>query len=88
MRLSRFSVDQIMDILRQHDDGVPAAKLCRKYDISEPTLYRWKQRYAGLEAGEAQRLQDLQSENARLQRMLAAQSQDNAMLRELLQKNF
>jgi putative transposase len=63
MRVSRFSVDQIMDILRQHDDGVLAAELCRRHGISEPTFYRWKQKYSGLNVSEAERLQDLQEVN-------------------------
>ncbi len=86
--MSRFSVDQIMDILRQHEAGVLAADLCRRHGISEPTFYRWKQKYSGLNVSEAERLQHLQEENARLQRLLTAQSQDNAMLRDLTPKNF
>lgn len=88
MRCSRFSVDQIMEILEQHGAGALTADICRNYGISEPTLYRWKQKYSGLNVTEAERLQTLQDENARLKRMLEAQSHDNAMLQELLRKNF
>jgi len=88
MRCSRFSVDQIAGILDELHAGAAPAELCRRYEISEPTLYRWKRRYAGLSSNDAQRLQDLQEENARLKRALGSQAQDNAMLRELLLKNF
>ena len=88
MRCSRFSVDQIVGILDELNAGAAPAELCRQYEISEPTLYRWKRKYAGFGSDGAQRLQDLQDENARLKRALGAQVQDNAVLRELLLKNF
>jgi putative transposase len=87
MRRSRFSQEQIIGVLREHDAGAAAAELCRRHGISEQTLYRWKAKYGGLEVREAQRLKALEDENARLKRLVAEQALDNQMLRDLLRKN-
>jgi putative transposase len=79
---------QIVAVLKEREAGGPTATLCRKHGISEQTLYRWKRRYGGLEAGEATRLKALEEENARLKRLVADQALDNQMLKELLRKNW
>jgi putative transposase len=55
MRGSRFTPDQIVGVLQEHEAGAATAALCRHHDISEQTFYRWKQKYGGLERGEATR---------------------------------
>ena len=87
MRRSRFSQEQIIGVLKEHDAGAATAELCRRHGISEQTFYRWKARYGGLEVREAQRLKALEDENARLKRLVAEQALDNQMLRDLLRKN-
>jgi putative transposase len=87
MRRSRFSEEQIIGILKEHEAGAATADLCRRHGVSEQTFYRWKQKYGGLEVGEATRLKQLEDENARLKRLVADQALDNQMLRELLRKN-
>ncbi|MFN8593119.1 MAG: transposase [Thermomicrobiales bacterium] len=49
MRKSRFRDEQIVAILKEHAAGEPTGALCRRHSISEQTLYRWKQKYDGLE---------------------------------------
>jgi len=88
MRKSRFSDEQIVGILTEHAAGEATGTLCRRHGISQQTLYRWKQKYDGLEGNELKRLKALQEENARLKRLVAEQALDNQALKELLRKNW
>jgi putative transposase len=88
MRKSRFSDEQIVGILKEHAAGEPTSALCRRHGISEQTLYRWKQKYDGLERNDLKRLKALEEENARLKRLVAEQALDNQALKELLRKNW
>lgn len=88
MRKSRFSDEQIVGILREHAAGEATSTLCRRHGISEQTLYRWKQKYDGLEGNDLRRLKALEEENARLKRLVAEQALDNQALKELLRKNW
>ena len=85
---SRFSEEQIVGILKEHEAGAGTGDLCRRHGISQQTFYRWKQKYGGLDRGEVRRLKALEEENARLKRLVAEQALDNQALRELLRKNW
>ena len=87
MRTSRFSAEQIVGILKEHEAGAGMVDLCRRHGISQQTFYRWRQKYGGLERGEAARLKALQDENTRLKRLVAEQALDLQALRDLLRKN-
>ena len=87
MRTSRFSAEQIVGILKEHEAGAGLADLCRRHGISQQTVYRWRQKYGGLERAEAARLKALADENARLKRLVAEQALDLQALRDLLRKN-
>jgi putative transposase len=74
MRKSRFTTEQLIAILKEHEAGVKPAELCRKHGISEQTLYRWKAQYGGMEVSDAKRLKALEDENRRLKTMVADQA--------------
>lgn len=88
MRKSRFSEQQIIAILKEHEAGMKVPEVCRRHGISQPTLYAWKSKYGGLEVSEAKRLRALEEENRKLKKLLAEQVMDNATLKEMLAKNF
>ena len=88
MKRSRFSEEQIIGILKEHQAGLSAAELCRKHGISDATFYKWRSKYGGMEVSEARRLKALEDENARLKKLLAEQMMDVATLKEMLGKNF
>lgn len=88
MKRSRFSEEQIIGILKEHQAGLSAAELCRKHGVSEATFYKWRSKYGGMEVSDAKRLKALEDENAKLKKLLAEQMMDVSTLREMLGKNF
>src|SRR5262245_13278130 len=88
MKRSRYTGEQIIGILREHEAGAKTADLARKHGISEATLYNWKARYGGMDVSEAKRLRQLEEENNKLKRLLADAMLDASALRELLAKKW
>jgi putative transposase len=88
MKKSRYTEEQIIGILKQHQAGLGAKELCRKYGISDATFYKWRSRYGGMEVSDAKRLKALEDENRRLKKLLAETALDAATLKEMLGKNF
>ncbi|PHP64534.1 IS3 family transposase [Zhengella mangrovi] len=88
MKRSRFSEEQIIGILKEHQAGISAGDLCRKHGISDATFYTWRKKYGGMEVSEAKRLKALEEENAKLKKLLAEQMMDVATLREMLGKKL
>jgi putative transposase len=87
MKRARFTEEQIIGVLKEHEAGAKTADLARRHGVSEATLYNWKAKYGGMDASEAKRLKQLEDENAKLKKLLAEQMLDAAALRELLAKN-
>lgn len=88
MKKSRFSEEQIIGILKEHQAGIAVAEICRKHGISDATFYAWRSKYGGLEVSDAKRLKSLGEENRKLKKLLAESMLDVATLREALGKNF
>jgi putative transposase len=88
MKRKRFTEEQIIGILKEHELGAKMADLCRKHGISEATFYNWKSKFGGLDVSEAKRLKQLEGENARLKKLLADSMLDNAALKDLLAKKW
>jgi len=88
MRRSRFSEEQIIGILKEHQAGLGAAEICRRYGISDATFYKWRSKYGGMEVSDAKRLRGLEEENAKLKRLLADAMLDVSTLKDMLGKNF
>ncbi len=87
MKKSRFSEEQIIGILKQHEAGLKTADLCREHGISPATFYTWKSKYGGMEVAEAQRLKGLEDENRRLKQLVADLSLDKEALKSVIRKN-
>jgi len=87
MKRSRYSEEQIIGILNEHEAGANCADLCRKHGMSAGTFYAWKSKYGGMTVSDAKRLKALEDENAKLKKLLAEQMLDAAAMKELLAKN-
>lgn len=88
MKTKRFSVEQIVAVLKEAEAGMPVAELIRSIGISEQTFYRWKKQYAGLDSDQARQLKQLQEENERLKKIVAELSLDKAMLADVIKKKW
>ncbi len=88
MKRSRFTQEQIIGVLKEHQAGAAAADLCRKHGISDATFYKWRSKYGGMEISDAKRLRGLEEENAKLKKLLAESMLDVSTLREMLAKNW
>jgi putative transposase len=88
MKRSRFTQEQIIGVLKEHQMGAAAADLCRKHGISDATFYTWRSKYGGMEVSDARKLKGLEDENAKLKKLLAESMLDVSALKEMLAKNF
>ena len=87
MKRKRYTEEQIIGILKAHEAGAKVADLVRQHGISEQSFYRWKSKFGGMEVSEAKRLKELETENARLKKLLAEAELDKAMLKDVLSKD-
>jgi len=88
VKRKRFSVEQIVAVLKQAELGMPVADLIRQVGISEQTYYRWKKQYAGMQSDQVRELKQLQDENARLKKLVAELSLDKVILQDIASKKW
>ena len=88
MKRSRYTEEQIIGILKEHQAGLSAQSLCRKHGVSDATFYKWRAKYGGMDISDAKKLKALEDENRRLKKLLAESVMDAATLKEMLAKNF
>lgn len=88
MRKSRFTEQQIIGMVREHESGMSTAEVCRKHGISDATFYKYKAKFGGMSVSDAQKLKALELENARLKRLLAETMLDVAVLKDMATKNY
>ena len=88
MKASKFSDGQKAFVLRQVDDGVPVAEVCRKAGISQATFFNWKKKYGGMLPNEMRRLKQLEDENRRLKSIVADLSLDKEMLQDVIKRKL
>ncbi len=86
MRRSKFSEQEIQAILAEVEAGHAPPDLARKYDVSVPTIYRWRAKRAPGEKAESRRLKQLEEENRRLRKIVAEQALDLEAVQSLLRK--
>ena len=87
MRKSRFTEAQIIGMIKEQEAGMPTAEVCRRHGLSTATFYKLKAKYGGMDVSDARKLKTLETENARLKKLLADSMLDNSILKDLLGKN-
>ncbi|KDA00332.1 hypothetical protein HOC_19431 [Hyphomonas oceanitis SCH89] len=86
MRKSKFTDEQIIAILAEQERGMATSDVCRRHGVSSATFYKWKAKYGGMDVSDARKLKTLETENARLKKLLADSMLDNSILKDLLGK--
>ena len=88
MKKSQFSPTQIAKILKEFESGKTAEEITREHGVSKASLYKWRQRYGGMEASELKRIKELEEENARLKRMYANLAMELDVAKYIIEKKL
>jgi len=88
MKKTRYTEEQIIGAIKQHEASAKVEDICRKLSISTGTFYNWRSKYAGLEVNEAKRLRELEAENNKLKRLLADKLLEVEAMKDVLSKKW
>lgn len=88
MKKSRFSEEQIIGMIKEHEAGMPTAEVCRKHGISTASFYKYKAKFGGMDVSDARKLKALEDENTKLKKLLAETMLDNAMLKDVASRKW
>ena len=84
----RFTEEQIIGSIKEHEAGVETGDICRRLNISKGTFYNWRSKYAGLEVNDAKRMRELESENSKLKKLIAEKMLEIEAMRDVLTKKW
>jgi putative transposase len=88
MKKGKFTLEQISKILKEFEQGKSVEEITRVYGVSKAALYKWRQRYGGMEASELKRVKELEEENARLKRMYANLAMELDVAKYIIEKKL
>ncbi len=88
MKKSRFSENQIINILKEQERGMKVKEICRKYEISDATFYNWKSKYGGMDASQLKQLKAMEAELSQYKKMYAELAHENYALKNLIEKKL
>ena len=88
MKKKRFSEEQIIKALKEQESGCKVEDICRRHGIAQGTFYNWKAKYGGMEVNDAKRLRELESENAKLKKLLAETMLEKTALEDVVSKKW
>ena len=88
MKQKRYSEEQIIQILKEAEAGMPVADVCRKHGVSDASFYTWRRKYGGMNVSEVKRLKHLEEENRQLKRLLAETMLEKAALEDVVQNKL
>lgn len=86
MKKSKFTDEQIIGMLREADGGKTVEEICRAHKVSSYTFYKWRRKFKGMEVHDAKKMRELETENAKLKKIVANLSLDNMVLKDALGK--
>jgi putative transposase len=88
MKKAKFTESQIIGILKEQEQGKTVAEICRAHGISQPTFYGWKSKFSGLEVSQVKRIKELETELSRYKRIVAEQTLDITVLKDVIEKKL
>ena len=88
MKRKRYSEEQIIQILKEAEAGMPVADVCRKHGVSDASFYTWRRKYGGMNVNEVKRLKHLEEENRQLKRLLAETMLEKAALEDVVKNKL